>query len=293
MGVGQPPLLGVLAGSVTLTGGPATGLAFAPLFEAEGIQGAATVAVMAAMVGIVCGGLIGSPIATMLIERGRIPVPGRRPTTSRVEPATRIVESRVPEPAATTPSGEDPEAFLILKHLVLMLAAMWLGGFVSRALTGAGFTLPSYIGAMLVAAALRNADDLLGVFGLSQQTLDDLGTVALSLFLAMALMTLRLWELANLAVPLTIILVAQVALVALVSALVVPCADGARLRKRGDGGRLRRIHAGDDRERDGEHERARGAVRPCAEGIPDGAARRRVLHRLRQRDADHRLPEPS
>ncbi len=222
MGVGQPPLLGVLAGSVTLTGGPATGLAFAPLFEAAGIQGAATVAVMSAMVGIVCGGLIGSPIATMLIERRRIPVPGRRPTPSRVEPATRIVESRVPEPAATTPSGEDPEAFLILKHLVLMLAAMWLGGFVSRALTGVGFTLPSYIGAMLVAAALRNADDLLGVFGLSQQTLDDLGTVALSLFLAMALMTLRLWELANLAVPLTIILVAQVALVALVAAIVVP-----------------------------------------------------------------------
>jgi glutamate:Na+ symporter, ESS family len=219
----QAPLLGVLAGSVTLTGGPATGLAFAPLFESAGVQGAATVAVMAAMVGIVCGGLIGTPIATLLLERRGIAVPGSSPSAStRVEPATRVVESQVPEPVAATPSGEDPEAYIILKHLVLMLAAMWLGGFVSHALTGAGWTLPSYIGAMLVAAVLRNLDDVLGVFGLSQQTLDDLGTVALSLFLAMALMTLRLWELANLAVPLTVILLAQVALVAIVAALVVP-----------------------------------------------------------------------
>jgi glutamate:Na+ symporter, ESS family len=218
----EAPLLGVLAGSVTLTGGPATGLAFAPLFEQAGVQGAATVAVMAAMVGIVCGGLIGTPIATMLLERRRIVVPGASSVSSRVEPATRVIEAHVPEPAVTTPSGEDPEAFVLLKHLVLMLAAMWLGSFVSRALTGAGWTLPSYIGAMLVAAVMRNADDLLGVFGLSQQTLDDIGTVALSLFLAMALMTLRLWELANLAVPLTIILLVQVALVAVVAALLVP-----------------------------------------------------------------------
>ena len=111
---------------------------------------------------------------------------------------------------------------MLLKHLVLMLVAMWLGGFVSRALTGAGFTLPSYIGAMLVAAVIRNLDDFFGIFGMSQQTLDDLGTVALSFFLAMALMTLRLWELANLAVPLSVILLAQVVLVAVVAATLVP-----------------------------------------------------------------------
>ncbi len=78
--LGQAPLLGVLAGSVTLTGGPATGLAFAPLFEQAGVQGAATVAVAAAMAGIVCGGLIGAPLATFLIERGRLaPRPGSGP----------------------------------------------------------------------------------------------------------------------------------------------------------------------------------------------------------------------
>ena len=225
--LGQEPLLGVLAGSVTLTGGPATGLAFAPLFEAAGVQGAASVAVMSAMVGIVFGGLVGAPIATMLLERGRMKVPGPRGAAvlhedASIIPAMRVAEDRVAEPAVSAPSGEDPEAFVLLKHLVLMLVAMWLGGFVSQALTGAGWTLPSYIGAMLVAAVIRNLDDVLGVLGLSQQTLDDLGTVALSLFLAMALMTLRLWELAGLAVPLTIILVAQVALVAVIAALLVP-----------------------------------------------------------------------
>ena len=236
--LGQAPLLGVLAGSVTLTGGPATGLAFAPLFEQAGVQGAATVAVAAAMAGIVCGGLIGAPLATFLIERGRLaprlgsgpasrdlpatcPEPSRGPH-ARIDPATRIVESHVPEPPSGAPSGEDPEAYVLLKHLVLMLVAMWIGGFVSRALAGVGLTFPSYIGAMVVAAVIRNVDDLSGVFGLSQQTLDDLGNVALSLFLALALMTLRLWELAGLAVPLTVILIVQVALVAVVAAFAVP-----------------------------------------------------------------------
>jgi ESS family glutamate:Na+ symporter len=129
---------------------------------------------------------------------------------------------QVPEPPSGAPSGEDPEAYVLLKHLVLMLVAMWIGGFVSRGLAGVGMTFPSYIGAMVVAAVIRNVDDLSGVFGLSQQTLDDLGNVALSLFLALALMTLRLWELAGLAVPLTVILIVQVALVAVVSAFAVP-----------------------------------------------------------------------
>ena len=224
LALGQEPLLGVLAGSVTLTGGPATGLAFAPLFEQAGVTGAATVAVAAAMAGIVCGGLVGAPLATMLLERGNVVVPGavRKIIAARVDPATRVVEEHVAEPPVLAPSGEDPEAYVLLKHLALMLVAMWVGGFISRALAGAGLTFPAYIGAMIVAAVIRNVDDVSGVFGLSQQTLDDLGNVALSLFLALALMTLRLWELAGLAVPLAMILIVQVALVALVAALAVP-----------------------------------------------------------------------
>jgi ESS family glutamate:Na+ symporter len=67
--MGLPPLLGVLCGSVTLTGGPATGLAFAPQFEAAGIVGAESIAIAAAMCGIIMGGVMGGPIGTVLIRR--------------------------------------------------------------------------------------------------------------------------------------------------------------------------------------------------------------------------------
>jgi ESS family glutamate:Na+ symporter len=90
---------------------------------------------------------------------------------------------------------------------------MWGGSWVSRGFAAIEFTLPAYIGAMLVAAAVRNLDDRTGWFGLSQRIIDDLGSVALSLFLVLALMTLRLWELAGLAVPLAVILAGQVVLI--------------------------------------------------------------------------------
>lgn len=222
MGLGQPPLLGVLAGSVTLTGGPATGLAFAPLFEEAGVSGAATLAVAAAMVGIVAGGVMGGPIATYLIEhRARRLSPG--PPASTLQ---RVAETRVAEPVVTVPAGEDVESYALLKHLVIMLTAVGMGIWVSGWLSAAGLTLPSYIGAMLVAVVVRNVDDATRLFGLSQRTIDDFGNVALSLFLVMALMTLRLWEIAGLVVPLMIILAAQVALIAVLSLLAIPRAMG-------------------------------------------------------------------
>ncbi len=215
----QHPLMGVLAGSVTLTGGPATGLAFAPLFEKAGVTGASTLAVAAAMVGIVAGGLLGGPIGTFLIERrgrksGRAAVP--------VPTMTNLAEQQFSEPATSVPAGEDVEAYGLVKHLVLMMTAMWLGSWVSGWVAAAGVTLPAYIGAMLVAAVFRNVDDATGVIGMSQRTIDDLGNVALALFLVMALMTLRLWELGGLVIPLVVILTVQVSLVALVCLLVIP-----------------------------------------------------------------------
>jgi ESS family glutamate:Na+ symporter len=219
MALGQQPLLGVLAGSVTLTGGPATGLAFAPLFEQAGVSGAASLAVAAAMVGIVAGGLLGGPIGTFLIERqSRRPQPGHPPEGT----LTNVAEAQVPEPVATVPTGEDVEAYGLLKHLVMMLTAMWFGAWVSAWITSSGFTLPGYIGAMMVAAVIRNLDDATGWIRMSQRTVDDLGSVALSLFLVMALMTLRLWELAGLVIPLIVILAAQVALIAVVCLTLIP-----------------------------------------------------------------------
>jgi ESS family glutamate:Na+ symporter len=214
--MGMHPLFGVLNGSVTLTGGPATGLAFAPAFEQAGVPGAATVAIAAAMVGIVSGGLIGGPVGTILIERHHLRK--RQLTTTHAEPqlATQIVEDKLHEPPMTAPAAEDKESYALLKALVVILIAMWLGSGVSGWFTRVGITLPAYIGAMLIAAVIRNADDATGVIRLSQRTIDDLGSVALSLFLVLALMTLRLWELAGLALPMVAILVVQVALIAAV-----------------------------------------------------------------------------
>jgi ESS family glutamate:Na+ symporter len=217
--LGQHPLMGVLAGSPTLTGGPATGLAFAPLFEQAGVTGAASLAVAAAMVGIISGGVIGGPIGTYLIERRLHFAPGGPGGSITL---TNVAEDLVPSAPTAAPPGEDIESYVLMKHLVLLIATVGIGIWVSRWLTAMDLTLPAYIGAMLVAAVVRNLDDATGVFGLSMRVIDDIGNIALSLFLVMALMTLRLWEIAGLVIPLLIILAAQVALIAVICVWVVP-----------------------------------------------------------------------
>jgi len=215
--LGEHPLLGVLAGSVTLTGGPATGIAFSPLFEQAGIAGAETLAVSAAMAGIVAGGLMGGPIATFLLGRRPAVVPTRASGTLE-----SLAEQQMADPIPATPAGEDVEAYSLLKHLVVLLVAVGAGVWVSAGLESVGWRLPAYIGAMIVAAVIRNVDDAVGAIRISQRTIDDLGTVALSLFLVMALMTLRLWQLAGAVLPLLIILAAQMALVAVLCVFLVP-----------------------------------------------------------------------
>jgi ESS family glutamate:Na+ symporter len=219
--LGQPALMGVLAGSVTLTGGPATGLAFAPQFEAAGVPAAGTLALAAAMVGIVSGGVVGGPVATWLIGRRRLATPKAAPVHIPLVTAQSIVEEQLHEAPAKAPEGEDREAYTLLKALVVMLVAMWVGGLISawinRTLAGVGMALPAYIGAMLAAAVIRNVDDATKLVGISQQVVDDLGNVALSLFLVLALMTLRLYEIVHVALPLIIIVSVQVACVVALS----------------------------------------------------------------------------
>jgi ESS family glutamate:Na+ symporter len=216
--LGEHPLMGVLAGSVTLTGGPATGLAFAPLFEEAGVPGASTLAVSAAMVGIVAGGLMGGPIGTYLLDRH----PRRVPASPKRGTLENLAEQQFPEPATAVPAGEDVEAYALLKHLVVIITAVGAGVWVSAGFQALGWTLPAYIGAMIVAAVIRNLDDATGLIGMSQRTIDDLGTVALALFLVMALMTLRLWELAGVVIPLLVILFCQVVFIAAVCLLAIP-----------------------------------------------------------------------
>ncbi len=206
---GQDPLFGVLTGSVTLMGGPATGLAFAPLFEAAGVQGAASIAIAAAMAGIVIGGLIGGPVATFLIERNRLSGP-RMQAGEQVEVA---LEAQVDD-TSPPPGDESARAYQALKTVVVVLVAMWMGSWISAAISATGLTLPGYIGAMLAAALIRNIDDVTGWIGLSHSAVDVLGAVSLSLFLVMALMTLDLTQLSGLALPLIVILMVQLTLVA-------------------------------------------------------------------------------
>ncbi|PZQ27825.1 MAG: sodium/glutamate symporter [Stenotrophomonas acidaminiphila] len=206
MGFGLHPLFGVLAGSTTLTGGPATGLAFAPLFEQAGVTGAESIAVASAMAGIVCGGLLGGPVATVLIRRHKLYGGVRlgKPDESAAEPTG----ARDRPDFATRESAA-------LKSIVVILVAMWAGAGVSAGLSAAGLTLPAYVGAMMVGALIRYIDDRTGWIGLPVATTDLIGNVCLALFLAVALMNLKLWELAGLAAPLLVNLGLQVALVAL------------------------------------------------------------------------------
>jgi ESS family glutamate:Na+ symporter len=205
---GLDPLFGVLTGSVTLTGGPATGLAFAPLFEEAGVPAAASVAVAAAMAGIVLGGIVGGPVGTLLIDRFKLRSTGNQPTAAKVV----TTEVTVGEPPPVN-AEDSAETFAVLKNVVLILVAMWIGSWVSLGFAKLDVTLPAYIGAMLVAAVIRNVDDVTGWFGLSMRIIDVIGAVALSLFLVLALMTLKLWELAALALPLIVTIVLQVVLV--------------------------------------------------------------------------------
>lgn len=211
---GLHPLFGVLAGSVTLTGGPATGLAFAPLFEAAGVEGAASIAVAVAMGGIVLGGIIGGPVSTYLIEKYRPNTNPQERTPAAPGPNAAMVHA---SDAATGAEDEDASVLPILKNLVVILVAIWAGSWLSQGFAGLGLTLPTYIGAMLIAAVIRNLDDRTDWLGLSQRFVNQFGAVALSLFLVLALMTLKLWELASLAVPLITILIAQMLAVALIA----------------------------------------------------------------------------
>ena len=208
---GLDPMFGVLAGSATLTGGPATGLAFAPLFEKAGLVGAESIAITSAMAGIVCGGLVGGPAITVLIRRLRLKPDGNQVAV----PAAVAAEIDLAVGDGVVVDTEAAREYKALKSIVVILIAMWAGAWVGKGFDALGLTLPAYIGAMLVGAVIRNLDDRTGWVGLSVQTTDLIGNVCLALFLAVALMNLKLWELSGLALPLVVNLALQVVLVVL------------------------------------------------------------------------------
>lgn len=220
--LGVHPYLGLIAGSITMTGGHGTGAAFGKLMEDQhGFQAAVTLAMAAATFGLVSGGLIGGPIGTRLIQAWKLRTPGTVSPKRTAVSTPAVADASLDAEIDTEPAGEPATAYTLLKVMTIILVAMWLGGLLGGWLstmywpfTETRITLPAYIGAMIVAAVFRNVADLLPRFRVEQRVVDDLGTVALSLFLSMALMSLRLWELLDLALPMLVILCTQVVMMA-------------------------------------------------------------------------------
>jgi len=207
----QSPLLGVLIGPAALAGGPATALAFSPQFAAAGVPSAQTVAIAAAMSGIVLGGLVGGPIATRLLEKNALRAGS---TSARVSIAGE--SSALTNAASTvTADNEEGSARRSLKAFAVILVAMGVGSWLSEVLKNAGLTLPGYVGAMIVGGLIRNFDDVTGLIVIPQDITEKIGAVALTLFLVVALMNVKLWELTAVAWPLIVNLVLQVIAIAM------------------------------------------------------------------------------
>ena len=200
----QPLLLGVLMGPAALTGGPATALAFAPQFAAAGVASAESVAIAAAMSGIVLGGLVGGPLVTKLLEKHHLK------SASAALPQGPIQST---EPSLL--NDDEASLLAVLKGISVLLIAMGIGAWLGGLMKSANLTLPGYVGAMLMGAVIRNIDDKTAWFKIPHGVTERVGVVCLTLFLAVALMNLKLWELTSIAMPLLVNLVLQVIVVCL------------------------------------------------------------------------------
>lgn len=230
LSLGAPAALGVICGSLTLTGGPSTGVAFAPVFEGLGVAGASAFIIASATFGIFTASLVGNPVATALIRRLRLAVPTKREARDRREDdfwavGNAVAETENTDARSSTTQKADPDhealtGTVLLKNLLLVLALMGVGALLSFGITRLGVILPGYIGAMVVAAVVRNVDDRFGWFNISTHAVEVIGAISLALFLVIALMSLELWKLAGLAVPMLIILAVQVVLVIAYAVLV-------------------------------------------------------------------------
>jgi ESS family glutamate:Na+ symporter len=209
--LGIDSLAGLICGSVTMAGGPGTALAFGQTFERLGLRGATDLAIAAAMFGIVAGGLLGGFAGGRLIERGRL-----QPASAEQTASLEVVAYGADPPERHTPALEGARAWekaSLMDNVVAVAVAMGVGSLISLGIQRLGVVLPAYIGAMIAAAIIRNLDDRFRFASLAQRHIDDIGNISLNLFIVMALLGLRLWELVHLAVPVLVILLAQVLLV--------------------------------------------------------------------------------
>lgn len=192
------PLIGMCTGSIPMVGGYGTAGAFGPVLEDLNIKGATTICTAAATFGLIFGSLIGGPLGKRLIEKHSLL------NTAANEDDSLLVEDEKKHERHTN---------MYADAVFQLILAIGVGTIFTMLLTKTGLTFPIYIGAMLAAALMRNICEYTGIATIHMGEINDLGGISLSLFLGMAMITLRLWELASLALPLFILLAAQVLLI--------------------------------------------------------------------------------
>ncbi len=211
--LGADPLLGLVSGSISMTGGHGTALGFAPVLEQQGLAGAGALGAAAATMGLVAGGLLGGPIGIWLVRRHRL----RAIAAAGVQPeAGAAGEAGILRDLVSLGSG----GWTALWHLLLVLACVKAGAWVSHFMELTGIRFPPHIGAMVVGVAVRNALDAAGWRRIRGETVDLIASVMLAFFLTVAMMSLNLMEVGGAAVPMLVILVAQVALMGVFAAAV-------------------------------------------------------------------------
>ena len=200
------PLIGMCTGSIPMVGGHGTAGAFGPVLEDLNIKGATTICTAAATFGLIFGSLIGGPLGKRLIEKHSLL------NTAANEDDSLLVEDEIKHERHA--SMYPPATFQII-------IAMGIGTIVSKLLSLTGMTFPVYIGAMIAAACIRNIGEYSGAYVVYMGEINDIGGISLSLFLGMAMITLKLWQLADLAGPLVVLLAGQTVFILLYVVLVV------------------------------------------------------------------------
>ena len=192
--IGVTPFIGLCAGSIPMVGGHGTSVAFGPLFEGFGVEGATTLCTAAATFGLIAGSLMGGPLGRNLIERKNLLQTAVPPEDEEDVPAEK---------------GRVAQVRRYTNVVMTMIVAVGIGSCVSWLLTKSGLTFPLYIGALLVGAIIRNISEFTGLFALNMHGIDRFGELCLYMFLGIAMITLKIWQLVGLALPLIILLTGQ------------------------------------------------------------------------------------
>ncbi|MDR6606009.1 sodium/glutamate symporter [Pseudomonas synxantha] len=201
--LGLDPLMGLLTGSITLAGGHGTGAAWGAMFsEKFGLSSASELAMASATFGLVLGGLIGGPVARLLINRVQTP-------------GLEQEKPRLPKGFEQPNKERSITPFSFIETLALISVSLLVGSLLNGLLHETAFELPTFVCVLFVGVLLRNGLSALGVYQVFEREVSVLGNVSLSLFLAIALMSLKLWDLAALALPIFIILATQTLVMAL------------------------------------------------------------------------------